>query len=138
MPRLYTNLLLLVPLLFCSCANQTFYTPGKNAKGGDVAIKTFTNSGDMVGNVEMSDSHISVKLPDGPIPYAEVTRTDAKGNTIVSRVPVMPGIYNSTVNNGNWAGAAKLVNEAGSLLFKAAAVSATGGVLGAGVGAIPK
>ena len=132
------RILLLIPLLFCSCANQSFYTKGKNAKGGDVAIKTFTNSGDMVGNVEMTPSGLSVRLPEGNIPYADFSFTDKDGRTVVSRQPVMPGIYNSTVNNGNWAGAAKLTNEVGSLIFKATATAATAGVLGAGIGAIPK
>lgn len=128
--------LLIIPLFLCSCANQTFYTRGKNAKGGDVAIKTFTNSGDMVGNVEMSPGHVSVRLPSGPIPYAYYAVTDGKGRTVVSRVPVMPGIYNSTVNNGNWAGAAKLVNEVGGAIFKATAIGAAGNVLGSGI--VPK
>lgn len=129
--------LLILPLLLCSCANQTFYTRGKNAKGGDVAIKTMTNFGDMVGNVEMSPGHVSVRLPDGPIPYADYAVTDGKGRTVVSRVPVMPGIYNSTVNNGNWAGAAKVVNEIGSAIFKNNALGATENVLSRGIGVIP-
>jgi hypothetical protein len=132
------RILLLAVTLLTGCANQTFYTKGKNAKGGDVAIKTFTNSGDMVGNVEMSPGHVSVRLPDGPIPYADVVVMDGKGRTFSSRQPVMPGIYNSTVNNGNWAGAAKLVNEVGSAIFKSTAVGAGANVLGAGIGAIPK
>ena len=132
------RILFLIPLLFCSCANQTFYTRGKNAKGGDVAIKTFTNSGDMVGNVEMTPSGLSVKLPEGTIPYADFSFTDKDGRTVVSRQPVMPGIYNSTVNNGNWAGATKLVSEVGSVIFKATAVGAASSVLGTGIGAIPK
>lgn len=134
------RILFLIPLLLCSCANQTSYTRGKNAKGGDIAIKSFTNSGDMVGNVAISPAgHISVTLPEGPLPYAEFALTDAKtGRTVMSRQPVMPGIYNSTVNNGNWNGAAKMVNEVGSLIFKSTATAVTGGILGAGVGAIPK
>lgn len=137
--KLYANLLFLIPLLFCSCANQTSYGRGKNAKGGDIAIKKFTNFGDMVGNVEVSpEGQISVKLPEGTIPYADYAVADGKGKTLTSRVPVMPGIYNSHVNNGNWAGAAKFVNEIGSAIFKNSALGATENVLGAGVGVIPK
>lgn len=135
------KLLLVIPLLLCSCvhfpANQTFYRTGKDAKGGSKAIPAFANSGDLVGNVDMSPTHLSVRMPDN-VPYAEITRTDKKGNLFVSRVPVLPGVYNSAANASHYNGVAKVVNEVGSLVFKAAAVSATGGILGAGIGAIPK
>lgn len=109
---------------------------GKDAKGGSKAIPVFANSGDLVGNVEMSPTHLSVRMPDN-IPYADVTRTDNKGNVFVSRVPVLPGVYNSAANASHYNGVAKVVNEMGSLIFKAAAVGAAGGVLQGAAGAIP-
>ena len=136
------RILFLIHCLFlCSCvhfpANQTFYRIGKDGKGGNKAIPAFANSGDLVGNVDMGPNHLRVHMPDN-VPFAEIARTDARGNTFVSRVPVMPGVYNSSVNSSHYNGVAKIVNEVGSLVFKATAVGAAGSVLGAGVGAIPK
>lgn len=127
-------------MVLCSCmhfpANQTYYSMGRDAKGGNKAIPRFANSGDLVGNVDMSPNHLSVSMPDNVV-FAEIAKTDAKGNIFVSRVPVMPGIYNSAANSSHYNGAGKVVNEAGSLMFKAAATSVAGGVLGAGIGKAP-
>lgn len=133
-----TKLLLILPLLFCSCASQTFYRTGTNAKGGTAAVKSFQNYGDLVGNVEMSHDRLSVSLPQGPIPVARVAVVNKSGQLVsVNEIPMMPGVYNSTANASLFNGIDKSIRAGGSVAGTIGAAAVAGGVLGSAAGAVP-
>lgn len=121
--------LLILTVFLCGCANQTFYRTGKDEKGKTIAVKAFHNSGDLVGEVEMGPDYLRVTLPQGPIPVERFVSTNSKGETIIHEIPIMPGIYNSRVNNGNWAGASKLVDSVGNAVGKGVAAGALPGII---------
>lgn len=130
---------LLIPILFlCSCASQTFYRTGSNAKGATVAIKSFQNYGDLVGNVEMSHNHLSVTLPNGPIPIAKVAVVSKDGKLVaINEIPMMPGVYNSRVNDSTWNGISKGIRSVSNFVGTIGATAVAAGVLGGAAGAVP-
>lgn len=131
-------LAIIAPLFLCSCASQTFYRTGTDAKGGTVAVKSFQTYGDLVGNVEMSRDHLSVRLPDGPIPVARVAVIDKKGQIVaVNEIPMMPGVYNSRVNDSTWNGFSKSIRSVSNLAGTIGAVMFGGALVGAGAAAAP-
>ena len=130
--------LILIPLLLCSCASQTFYGTGTNREGATVAVKQFQNYGDLVGNVVMTGSSLTVTQPTEPIPVARMIAVNKKGEYIgVNEIPMMAGVYNSRVNDSMWNGASKAIRSVSNLAGTIGAAMFGGAVVGAGAAAIP-
>lgn len=133
-----SRLLIFFPLLLCSCASQTFYSAGTNDKGATVAVKSFQNYGDLVGNVVMTGNSLTVTQPTEPIPVSRIIAFNKKGEYVgVNEVPMMAGVYNSRVNDSMWGGASKAIRSISNLAGTIGAVMFGGAVVGAGAGAIP-
>lgn len=133
-----TRLLIFIPLLLCSCASQTFYSTGTNAKGATVAVKSFQNYGDLVGNVVMTGSSLTVTQPTEPIPVARTIVFNKKGEYMgINEVPMMAGVYNSRVNDSMWNGASKAIRSVSNLAGTIGAAMIGGSAVGAAAGAIP-
>lgn len=99
-----------------------------------MAVRSFHNSGDLVGNVVMTGSSLTVTQPTEPIPVARMIVLNKKGEYMgINEVPMMAGVYNSRANDSMWNGAGKALQSLGNSAGKIGAAI----IGGAAVGAIP-
>ena len=133
-----SRLLILLPLLLCSCASQTFYSAGTNDKGATVAVKLFQNYGDLVGNVTVTGTSLTVTQPTESIPVARIIVMNKKGEYVgINEIPMMAGVYNSRVNDSMWGGASKAIRSISNLAGTIGTVMFGGAVVAAGAGVVP-
>lgn len=113
---------LFVPIFFCSCASQTFYRTGSGAKGETRAIKSFSNYGNLTGNIvytqEGDSASLEITQPDVEnYPVARTAVFNKKGEFVgYNELPIVAGVNNAAVTGEVFNGISKGIRSIGSVI----------------------